>query len=141
MLLLDAGHLLGKVSLDESGIVPFESAAAARGHELGCVVEFIRDLLVGRGFGPVSGEDVVGLATQEQGVHPPNLLVMRLNDSSSSRGACQPPCLKPPSVSSSGPPGACMTPSRVTNSLTMSWPMMSLRIRGNPHEKGFAGQG
>src|SRR5437867_12819594 len=40
-------------------------------------------------------------------------LVMRLNDSSSSKGACQPPCLKPPSVSSSGPPGACMTPSRV----------------------------
>jgi len=30
-------------------------------------------------------------------------------------------------VSSSGPPGACMTPSRVTNSLTMSWPMMSPR--------------
>ena len=52
MLLLDAGHLLGNVSLDEGGIVPFESAAAAGGHELGCVVEFVRDLS-GRGFGPV----------------------------------------------------------------------------------------
>src|SRR5437016_6935910 len=71
MLLLNAGHLLGNVSLDESGIVPFEFAAAAGGHELGCVVEFVRDLLVGRGFGPVRGEDVVGLATQKQGVHPP----------------------------------------------------------------------
>jgi len=73
VLLLDAGHLLGEVSLDESGIVPFEFAAAAGGHELGCVVEFVRDLLVGRGFGPVRGEDVVGLATQEQGVHSPDV--------------------------------------------------------------------
>jgi len=38
------------------------------GHELGCGVEFVSDLS-GRGFGPVRGEDVVGLATQEQGVH------------------------------------------------------------------------
>jgi len=73
MLLLDAGHLLGQVSLDESGIVPFELAAAAGGHILGCVVESVRDLLVGLGFGPVRGEDVVGLATQEQGVHSPDL--------------------------------------------------------------------
>ena len=73
MLLLDAGHLLGKVSLDEGGIVPFESAAAAGGHILGRVVEFVRDLLVGRGSGPVRGEDVVGLATQEQGVHSPDV--------------------------------------------------------------------
>src|SRR5439155_13137113 len=73
MLLLNAGHLLGNVSLDESGIVPFEFAAAAGGHILGCVVEFVRDLLVGRGFGPVRGAYVVGLATQEQGVHSRNV--------------------------------------------------------------------
>ena len=73
MLLLDPRHLLRKVSLDETGIVPFESAAAAGGHILGCAVELVRDLLVGRGFGPVRGEDVVGLATQEQGVHSPNV--------------------------------------------------------------------
>src|SRR6266511_2642488 len=33
----------------------------------------------------------------------------------------QPPWVNPPSVSSSLPPGACMTPSRVTNSCTMSF--------------------
>src|SRR5207249_383094 len=39
----------------------------------GSIVEFVRDLLIGRGSGPVRGEDVIGLATQEQGVHPPNV--------------------------------------------------------------------
>src|SRR2546426_10337479 len=124
MLLLDAGHLLGKVSLDESGIVPFESAVAAGGHILGCVVEFIRDLLAGRGFGPVCGEDVVGLAAQEQGVHSPDVPgdeAQRLIVEQRRLPAAVPEAA--PSVSSSGPPGACMTPSRVTNSLTMSWPM------------------
>src|SRR5438128_127374 len=67
----------------------------------------------------------------------PMSLVMRLNDSSSSKGACQPPCLKPPSVSSSGPPGACMTPSRVTNSLTMSWPMLSPPLSRRSMKKFF----
>ena len=45
--------------------------------------------------------------------------------SSSSSGACHPPCVKPPSRSSSGAPGACATPSSVTNSVTMSLPMVS----------------
>src|SRR6187551_1252215 len=34
--------------------------------------------------------------------------------SSSAYGTLQPPCLNPPRRSSSGRPGACMTPSRVT---------------------------
>src|ERR1700752_4046497 len=33
--------------------------------------------------------------------------------------ACPPPCLDPPDVSSSGPPGACMTPSIVTKVVVM----------------------
>src|SRR6478736_2693289 len=37
--------------------------------------------------------------------------------SGSKYGIDQPPCAKPPSVSSSGPPGACTTPSRLMNSL------------------------
>ena len=45
-------------------------------------------------------------------------------DSWSASGACHPPCAKPPSRSSSGPPGAYATPSSVTNSVTMSLPMM-----------------
>lgn len=47
-----------------------------------------------------------------------------LPDSSSLNGACHPPWGEPPSRSSSGPPGACATPSSVTNSVTMSWPMV-----------------
>src|SRR5262245_10332065 len=34
-------------------------------------------------------------------------------------GLVHPPYAKPPLVSSSGPPGACMTPSRETNSNTL----------------------
>src|SRR5918996_5063400 len=35
----------------------------------------------------------------------------------------QPPCSKPPVGSSSGPPGACITPSRLTNVFTTSFLM------------------
>src|SRR3954470_3007919 len=38
--------------------------------------------------------------------------------SGSKYGPDQPPCAKPPSVSSSAPPGACTTPSRLMNSYT-----------------------
>src|SRR5262249_21043691 len=41
----------------------------------------------------------------------------------SAYGACHPAYTKPPLVSSSGPPPACMTPSRVTNSSTMTFLM------------------
>ena len=74
MLLLDAGHLMGKVSLDEGGTVPFQFAAAAGGHELWGAVELVRDLLVAGGGGPVGGENLVRLATQQQGVHSPDVL-------------------------------------------------------------------
>ena len=37
--------------------------------------------------------------------------------SSSKYGCDQPPCAKPPSVSSCGPPGACTTPSKLMNSV------------------------
>src|SRR5207244_1752721 len=47
-------------------------------------------------------------------------LVMRLSDSSSSKGACQPPCLKPPPVSSSGPPGAYPVSRETPTKLAMS---------------------
>src|SRR5712692_841959 len=42
---------------------------------------------------------------------------------SSEYGACHPPYAKPPLVSSSGPPPACMTPSRVMNSSTITFLM------------------
>src|SRR5580658_1177984 len=38
-------------------------------------------------------------------------------------GIIQPPYAKPPLVSSSGPPGACITPSRETNSSTLTFLM------------------
>src|ERR1041385_5224209 len=40
---------------------------------------------------------------------------------SSEYGACHPPYTKPPLVSSSGPPTACMKPSRVINSSTITF--------------------
>src|SRR5512135_798363 len=42
---------------------------------------------------------------------------------SSEYGPAQPPYAKPPLVSSSGPPGACMTPSREICSSTMTFLM------------------
>src|SRR5512145_2053920 len=51
---------------------------------------------------------------------------------SSKCGTTQPPYLKLPSVSSCGPPGACMTPSRVTNVRTIIFRMAILL-----HVKGF----
>src|SRR3954466_6161246 len=48
---------------------------------------------------------------------------MRSPDAGSDTGACQPPCWKPPSRSSSVPPGACMTPSSVMNVVMTSCPM------------------
>src|SRR5438132_14343963 len=50
---------------------------------------------------------------------------------SSKRGIDHPPYLKPPLESSSGPPGACLTPSSVTNVRTISFLMLyvSLLVR------------
>src|SRR5262245_13128642 len=41
--------------------------------------------------------------------------------SSSKYCMCHPPLAKPPSVSSSAPPGACAVPSRLRNSFTITW--------------------
>src|SRR5947209_16673409 len=48
---------------------------------------------------------------------------MTVPRTSSEYGACHPPYAKPPLVSSSGPPPACMTPSRVMNSSTITFLM------------------
>src|SRR5258708_39418955 len=48
---------------------------------------------------------------------------MPLQITGSEYGACPPPYAKPPLVSSSSPPPACMTPSRVTNSSTITFLM------------------
>ena len=50
---------------------------------------------------------------------------------SSATGACQPPNAKPPSVSSSGPPGACATPSSVVNRSMWMTPMVRPFRRGD----------
>src|SRR3990172_13036887 len=49
---------------------------------------------------------------------------MTLSTTSSKYGALQPPYLKPPNVSSSGPPGACTTPSNVINDKTIIFLML-----------------
>src|SRR5260370_33925868 len=45
-------------------------------------------------------------------------------------GLVHPPYAKPPLVSSSGPPGACMTPSRETNSSTLSFLVTPVTFMG-----------
>src|SRR5664279_5165007 len=45
--------------------------------------------------------------------------LMAVERTGSECGLIHPPYAKPPLVSSSGPPGACMTPSRETNSSTL----------------------
>src|SRR5215467_15136448 len=49
--------------------------------------------------------------------------VMAVELTVSECGLIHPPHSKPPLVSSSGPPGACMTPSRETNSSTLTFLM------------------
>src|SRR5580704_9027102 len=49
--------------------------------------------------------------------------VMAAELTASECGLIHPPYSKPPLVSSSGPPGACMTPSRETNSSTLTFLM------------------
>src|SRR5215217_718376 len=53
-------------------------------------------------------------------------LFMAVPITSSEYGACHPPYAKPPLVSSSGPPPACMTPSRVTKSSAITFLMTKL---------------
>src|SRR5213080_3379316 len=48
-------------------------------------------------------------------------LFMTVPSTSSEYGACHPLYAKPPLVSSSGAPPACMTPSRVTNSSAITF--------------------
>jgi len=54
--------------------------------------------------------------------------------SGSKNGCDQPPWAKPPSVSSSRPPGACTTPSKLMNSLTT----MRTGRAPLPHSGGYA---
>src|SRR6266568_3311425 len=49
--------------------------------------------------------------------------LMAVERTGSECGLVHPPYAKPPLVSSSGPPGACMTPSRDTNSSTLTFLM------------------
>src|SRR5258706_9211989 len=53
-------------------------------------------------------------------------LFMTVPRTSSEYGACHPPYAKPPLVSSCGPPPACMTPSRVTKSIAITFLMTAL---------------
>src|SRR5271154_4332288 len=52
--------------------------------------------------------------------------LMAVEETGSECGPIHPPYAKPPLVSSSGPPGACMTPSRETNSSTLIFLMTEL---------------
>src|SRR5262249_24314268 len=55
---------------------------------------------------------------------------MAVEATGSECGLVHPPYAKPPLVSSSGPPGACMTPSRETNSSTLIFLMTPVPAPG-----------
>src|SRR5215469_2773397 len=55
---------------------------------------------------------------------------MAVERTGSECGTVHPPYAKPPLVSSSGPPGACMTPSRETNSSTLTFLMTQVPSMG-----------
>src|SRR6266446_4435525 len=55
---------------------------------------------------------------------------MAVEETVSECGLVHPPYAKPPLVSSSGPPGACMTPSRETNSSTLIFLMTGSSFHG-----------
>src|SRR3954453_5170792 len=58
----------------------------------------------------------------------------------SANGACQPPWLKASLGSSSGPPGACITPSRVRNVCTVSFMVMLTTRRRDSVRGSLAGR-
>src|SRR5688572_19229535 len=63
--------------------------------------------------------------------------------SGSKYGIDQPPCRKPPSVSSSAPPGACTTPSRLMNSLItirmVDWTIAQIETHRRASRRGGTG--
>jgi hypothetical protein len=66
-------------------------------------------------IGPMRREDLVGLAPEQQVERLAEHLSTAWPNTLSVYGTTQPPNLKPRVGSSSGPPGACITPSNDTN--------------------------
>jgi hypothetical protein len=87
---------------------------------------------VPRGRPPVAREVIVGPSTEKQPSRGLQALVDHGPMTSSKYGRCQPPYWNPSSVS----PGACITPSRERNSLTITFliavPPRSLPQRSSP---------
>jgi hypothetical protein len=78
----------------------------------------------------VAAEDLERPAAEQERVGVAVELDDELADGRVGNGACQPPWVKEPLGSSSGPPGACITPSRVRNVCTVSF--MSLPTKQRP---------
>ena len=119
VFLLQRAHRVGDVALEQRRVLPAERLAERRRrHVLRLRVQRLCDhLLLLRRVRPVGREDLVGAAPEQEAARlddaperpPPGGLVLLWR-------MFQPPCLKPPLVSSSAAPGACTTPSRLMNS-------------------------
>jgi hypothetical protein len=70
----------------------------------------------------VRGEDLIRLAPSKRSNGLESVSPIPAYIASSQWFTARPPCANPPVGSSSGPPGACMTPSRVTNAGMMTGP-------------------
>ena len=107
------------VAPDQAGVVPGDLLQAARQHVLGPRVERCGNGIIGVGDpGPEVGEDIVGLAPQQEAVGIRESSDDQFPDGSFGIGGLPASMREAPSGSSSGAPGACMTPSRVRNAFT-----------------------
>ena len=124
-------HRGGDVTGDDGGVVPGRVPQRAGHDVLGAGVQLCGHHVVRVGdLGPERLHHVVGGSAQQDLV---GLGEPAADDSAEvlvDEGDDPPPRSKPPVRSSSGPPGACMTPSMLRNVLTVSFTFVSLFVSG-----------
>jgi len=112
---LELRDRFGGVAVEQDRVRPRQRPGErARGDVFGGRVDPVRVGVIGLTW-PVCVEVLVGLAAQQQrlaSLAVPSAIFAAIT--SSLPATAHPPCSNPPSVSSHGRPGACITPSSVT---------------------------
>jgi hypothetical protein len=119
-LLLDCGDFFRNISAQKHGRPPFVRSDGIRGDVLGCCLDGRPNVAM---LWPVLCPNVKGLRPINKSNGMFICFLTAVEETGSEYGLVHPPCAKPPLVSSLGPPGAWMTPSRETNSSTFTFLM------------------
>ncbi len=120
-LALEFADLLGKVALDQRRTLPGDLLERLRRDILRQAVEPAGDRVVGIGdVRPVHGEDLVGSPPEQERVRLGEPAIDGLAHVGIGVGHEPPATVESPLGSSSGLPGACMTPSKVRNVVRVS---------------------